>query len=444
MKATLTTRLHPRLPVFLLEDSTRHALYTPGKVRSIGASLAGRLREERLPEHDELTHALFREAQAAEDRWLDLSQQGFDPECLTLYLSNACQLACSYCYSAPPDGRESLTPHETVMLSRDSVERAALRVAQTCRERGLPLTVVFHGGGEPTLHRELLADLVATTRSVAVANGIEWRSYIATHGVVSKDCARWLAETFSLIGISCDGPPEIQDRGRPSRSGQRTSQAVERTARVLRDASADFCVRATVTRESIARQADIVRYTVETLGTRTLRIEPAYENYSHTTGSFAPDDAVEFVEQYRRAEQVARELGCRLEISGCRPREIHGPYCNILRQVLQLTPDGSVSACFLSIDGESDISRGFRIDATPHQGAERLALDTARIAEMQQRAARVPERCRDCVNVYHCARDCPETCPVASPETENGEGGFRCQVLRALAEEWILSEHLPS
>ena len=65
-------------------------------------------------------------------------------------------------------------------------------------------------------------------------------------------------------------------------------------------------------------------------------------------------------------------------------------------------------------------------------------VDHAAIARIRNRAAAIPDRCRDCVNAYHCVRECPDVCPVtdANGDLEH-EPGFRCRVHLGLTEAWL-------
>jgi sulfatase maturation enzyme AslB (radical SAM superfamily) len=446
--ATTVSRLHATLPVFRLDDAGRAILYTPGQAIATAPSLAAEV-EKALgpgdvaasPEARRLAELLERRGRAALAGWHALAEKRFEPECLTLYLSNRCNLACSYCYAAPADesrARQRLRMYsgdgssaEFPILSEAVVCAAARLVAKNCARKAKPLTLVFHGGGEPTLHFSLLVRLREQIDAIARDHGIGVWAYIATHGVLAEDRARFLAAHFSLIGLSCDGPPDVQNKNRPTASGAATAAVVERTARVFAEAGAAFVVRATVTPANVRRQTDIVEYACERLMARSLRFEPAYHGRHTGRDGFRPEHAEEFVEQFLLARERARERGCELDVSGVRQDEIHGPYCNPLREVLQLTPDGVASACFLSTgeDAPEDALMALgRID--PRTGE--FEIDQRRAAELRRRAARVPARCESCLNVFHCARDCPDVCVISASPADEQREGFRCRVQKTL------------
>lgn len=448
----MTARIHPALPIFRLDAGTDAVLYVPGNARSatpalareVEAALAG------LPgagtEARELADELAQHGKAAALAWQDLAERPFAPECLTLYLSNRCNLACSYCYAMPADQprarirlrgpREAQDAAGFPLLAEPVIHAAARLVAGHCAAKGKPLTLVLHGGGEPTLHWDLLVRVWEAAAAIAQEHGIALWSYLATHGVLAEERVRWLAHHFDLVGLSCDGPPDIQNAGRPTGAGTGTSAQVERTAQILREAGADYAVRATITPAASARQTEIVVYLCDRLRARAIRFEPAYDGRHAPGRHFGADDAEAFVAHFLAARRVARSRGCTLELSGVRLDEIHGPFCNPLREVLQLTPDGRASACFLSVGNDpaaDDAMAMGRLD--PLTGT--FQIDAARVAAQRRQAARIPARCEGCHNIYHCARDCPDVCLLAEP-TDEAVGGFRCRVQQLLGRALIL------
>jgi sulfatase maturation enzyme AslB (radical SAM superfamily) len=369
---------------------------------------------------------LRQRAAEASERWRQLAEASFAPECLTIYLSSRCQLACGYCFAAAGRETDSGCIDERIALG------AACLVARCAAGKGTRFHLVLHGGGEPTLEWESVVRLIEGTRSIASDAGVDWFGFIATNGVIPEKRAVWLAREMDLIELSCDGPPDIQDRQRPLAGGGPTSAHVERTARVLADAGERFQVRATITPETVDRQAEIVAYLHKTLRARELRFEPAYR-----ASAFRPGHAQRFVDRFLEAQREARTRGCDLSISGARLDEIHGPYCDVLRQTLHLLPDGSATACFFCTDGRSVEAAPHRIGGWDEARGEYL-LDVEAIAAHRRKALELPAMCRDCINVCHCARECPERCAVEDAPPE--EPSFRCLVQRGLAEAWLMEQ----
>ncbi len=455
-------RLHKTLPIFRLAGSGDAVFYAPGYPLLVPETCASEVEEAVVsgapapkPEADAAARRLEARGQAALRAWRALSERPFEPECLTLVLSNRCDLACEYCYSAAGRDRAGLPPavgrpgcvampqdpagHRT--LSETAAGQAMRAVARRCAAASKPFVLVFHGGGEPTMEWELLVRLQALAARTAIEAGTPLWTHVSTHGAIDEDRARWLAGHIDDIGLSCDGPPEIQDVQRPQPDpsrGRGTSALVERTARILAEAGTDFTVRATVTPATIDRQHDIVEYACATLGARRVRLEPVHRGGQAGGRHFLPGDAERFFQQYAQAAEAARQSGCEIHTSGARPGDIHGPYCNVLRNVVQMGPDETLSACFVdSVRVPADAGRP-PLGAVGSE-ADGLVIDVQRAAELRRRAAAVPERCVSCINVCHCARGCPDVCVAADGGGREMPDGFRCRLQRQLSA-WSIRE----
>jgi uncharacterized protein len=359
----------------------------------------------------------------------EASRQEFTPECLTLFVNNKCNMRCRYCYSLPgADNR--------ITLSDKAVREAARLVAGMCEKSNNPFTIVFHGGGEPTLNPRQVDRLLGIAQAEADRFGLQPRTYIATNGVVSEKTACWLANRFDLVGVSCDGPPKIQDRNRPGREGQPLSGYVERTLSILKRSGKPFHVRVTITRDTLNHQAEIVSYLADRYAPAEIRIEPVYSN---PTGEATLElsHAASFVEKFLAAQTAGVARGIQVTTSITRPGAVYGPYCNVLRHVLNLVPGDVSTGCFLYSRPEDiarhDLRTGW-LDST--LGVFRM--DVELIRSLVIRCSKRFAGCEDCLCSCQCTYGCPDRCVLetsGSHPFQNGELGiFRCVVNRMLME----------
>jgi uncharacterized protein len=354
----------------------------------------------------------------------------FTPECLTLYLNNECPLRCRYCHTDPSTRRRE-------RLDLATIAPAARLLAAHCQARGVPLSLVFHGGGEPTLQCGLMSQVLELVHRLGQEHQIGIRSYVATNGVLSAHRAAWLANHIDLIGLSCDGPPAIQNRHRPSWNGGATAAVVERTGRIFREAGARFHLRTTITAETLSRQADIAAYLCRQFRPEELRFEPAYCTVRAPQG-LVPAPAAAFLASYLQARAVAREYGVALGTSGCRPAALHGPHCHVFRSVVNLVPGGVATACFQHTDAASVRRAGVAIGSTDRQQG-RFELDLRSIRELRRALAPRPAQCTDCFCQYHCTGGCPDFCPLdpQSALLHQAQIQFRCHLHQGLAHALI-------
>jgi uncharacterized protein len=242
--------------------------------------------------------------------------------------------------------------------------------------------------------------------------------------------ATWLARCFDLIGLSCDGPPDVHDRQRPRWDGRGSLRIVERTARVLRQAGARLHVRTTITPASLGRQAEIAEYLCQQLTPEEIHFEPVYRGgRTEATGGLCPDQARDFAAHFLTARRVAQGYGVRLLSSGSRPGAIHGPYCHIFRGVLNLVPGGLATVCFKLTEANQIREKGAVIGALDRRTGH-FAIDHGRVQALREQLDVTLPDCAGCFNRYQCAGRCPDCCPLDGDV--DGEPGFRCLAQRAM------------
>lgn len=116
---------------------------------------------------------------------------------LVLWLTTACNLHCAYCYRGDQ-------PPRTMPLD---VARSALELAAAS---GLPFHVQM-AGGEPTLEPQLMEAIGRMVRQAG------WPATLAvqTNGTLIDRALIDLCRRHDIsVGLSLDGPPEVQERAR--------------------------------------------------------------------------------------------------------------------------------------------------------------------------------------------------------------------------------------
>ena len=404
------------LPIFSGKSEDLTLFYAPGFLAAATEKEAEEIRQILLGEYpfgNLIAGDLINAAAEAQAVWAyDHSPDHYEPTCLTIYSSLACNLNCSYCFAS--------RAHELLELDEKIIFENAGRVLANCRAKEMPFTAVFHGGGEPSLDPRL-SRILSEIRRMSEQAEVPFRSYMATNGVMDEKKAVWIAENINMLGLSVDGPPDIQNQQRPLRSGGKTAPIVERTAAVFKKIKGYLSVRVTILPENYSRMEEIADYCGETLGADEIHIEPVYSRGEGPDG----DLAHKFCENYLKVKEALKKKGIKLTFSGSRIAEIHGRYCQIYRQVLHLVPPDACSACFALSSREETEQNG-------------LLLRPDEFGAVFERLAAEDPACLNCFNRYHCARGCPDVCP-ALPGGLHDAGSFRCRVSRILAEEELLA-----
>jgi uncharacterized protein len=168
------------------------------------------------------------------------------PQSLSLNVSSACNLACTYCYA----DRGSFSGVQSRPMDVDTAHAAVDRLLLVA-DPTKPVTIGFLGG-EPFVNRALIHDVVAYAHQRGATLGRDVRFSVTTNATLLRpeDIALLRAHPFAVT-VSIDGDALVQDVQRPLRNGRGSFAAVRRCIAPLLDdpGRARVAARATVSRE---------------------------------------------------------------------------------------------------------------------------------------------------------------------------------------------------
>ena len=426
----LFEKIHDKLPVFKIIYGQFIILYTPGyyvtlpklPAKEVNSMVQNPESIIDLNTRNAITTLLGKSRDAVRNRE-NREQSPFTTECLTIHSGSECNLNCSYCYSKVKDtGNARITGFP----DSKAIETIIQYIIDQDKKRKV-LTIAYHGSGEPTFHWQQLTNAYARITHIASQHNLTLFHYIATNGCLTEEQADWLSDHIDLIGISCDGPPSIQEKQRNGNKSHYLS--IDKICARILEKGGHFDIRTTITPGTISKQLEIVRYLIDDCKAKTIRIEPAYlagEN------SFNEAQADIFADNFIRAQQYAHEKDVAVSYAGVRINEIHSSYCEILRNTLRLTPDGNTRNCFAFLKNEPEFITG-RYDTLSSSYIINPSLQS-----IKTKASQIPDECWNCINVLHCSRGCPDFCVYEN--STHGTGAlnpFRCRLHQILTVEYL-------
>lgn len=290
------------------------------------------------------------------------------PTAVTLFLTTACNLRCTYCYASAGD-----TPLKSMTL--ETARRGIDFVAANAVQKGVPaFEIAYHGGGEPTANWDVLTGSFEHARREGERLGLSVAASSATNGVLRDDQIDWIIANLEGVSLSFDGPPEVHDRHRLTVLGSGSSARVIHTIRRFDEARYPYGIRVTVTRDQIPKLPDSVEYICASFRPRRIQVEPAYQLGRWTDAPSAETE--EFIAAYRQAQQRAARLGREICYSAARLDTLTNHFCGITQDSFALSPDGNVSACYEVFSEANPLADVFFYAAPDEEaGGYRFQLD---------------------------------------------------------------------
>lgn len=327
---------------------------------------------------------------------------------LTLVLTHACNLACTYCY---------MGEHHAAAMSEELAGRAVdLLFEATDR----PALAFF--GGEPLLAWERLVFAVERAERRAAERGapIEEIQLTTNATLLTDERARFLRDHRVKVAVSIDGDRAAHESGRPQKGGASSFDAVTRGMAVLALNDAPFDVIAVTTPENCGRLPESVAFLLAS-GARRVILSPAYER------AWSDEDL-------ERWEPALVELGrlhaARFRATGSGPiasfetkiiAALNGrraSECSVGRWSVALAPSGNLYPCerLVGEDRDAQFAVGRLDPSDPDSG-----LEPKRTIDRGPKAA----ECEPCPERYRCSSGCA-CANVAETGDPTLPGGVQC------------------
>ncbi|MGD9891319.1 MAG: radical SAM protein [Dehalococcoidia bacterium] len=353
-----------------------------------------------------------------------------EPTSLTLFLTTACNLRCTYCYASAGD-----TP--LTFMSLDTAKRGIDFVLGNAVRKGAPaIEIAYHGGGEPTLNWSVIKKSLVYAREQAALAGVEVLAATATNGVLRDVQIDWILANLDGLSLSFDGLPEVQDRHRPMVGGSGSSERVIHTLTRLDAAGFNYGMRVTVTADQMAALPDSIEFICSRFHPQRIQVEPAYQLGRWSTAPTAETD--EFIVAFREAQARARQHGHEIFYSAARLGALTNHFCGVTQDSFCLSPDGNVSACYEVFSEENPLANAFFYgqSATSSRG---YTFDLPVLNNLRRQAVQHRDFCQGCFAKWSCAGDCYHKALTVS-ETGEFEGSSRCHITRELTKDQILEQ----
>lgn len=351
-----------------------------------------------------------------------------EPTSVTLFMTTACNLRCTYCYAAAGD-----TPlrHMNLEVAKKGINFV---IANALKKGETQIEIAYHGGGEPTVNWKIMTESLVYAKEKAGEAGLQVNAATASNGVLTDTQIDWIVQNLDGVSLSYDGLPEVQDKHRVTVSGKGSSAKVLHTMRRFDAAGFTYGIRITVTDDLISRLPESVAFVCAQFKPHTIQVEPAYQMGRWRDAPSAETQA--FIEAYREAQDIANSHGMAITFSGARLGSLSNHFCGITQDSFCLSPDGNVSACYEVFSEDAEWSDTF-FYGKPVLGQDDYFFDLPVLDNLRRQAVQHRDFCQGCFAKWTCGGDCHH-----KSLTVNGAGEFqgtdRCHIIREITKDQIL------
>lgn len=343
-------------------------------------------------------------------------------KCLSILLTETCNLKCKYCYCGEERGNKSIN----INFVKKAIE--------DFKSSGNQLFIRFFGDGEPTIEFDKMKEITEFSKALDKNAYFE----LQTNGTFSKEKAEWIANNIDIVWISYDGTTKVNDFYRPSYNNKSVSNIVENNIRFLNGKTKELGVRATIGKKNIYNQKDVIDKMVE-LGVKYLYSDLMFANVHNKLYYEDEINPMEYAREFLKAKKYANTKGIYygsfFTVNFDEKTKIS---CRACIPMPHLTIDGYVSCCDMGYasDKFKELIYGKYIESE-----NKIEYYPEKIENIKKRTVDNLKECNECKIKYKCAGGCigeaiNEKGTIFSIKEKN------CEAIRYLAEN-LLPEKIP-
>ena len=343
---------------------------------------------------------------------------------LTKPTGAVCNLDCKYCFFL---SKEMLYPGSRFRMADELLEEY---IKQYIEAQQVPQVTIAWQGGEPTL-----MGLDFFRRSIEYVNkykkpGMTVEHTIQTNGTkLDDEWCEFFHEHKFLVGLSVDGPRELNDAYRVDKGGKGTFDQVMRGLSYLKKHNVEFNILTTVHAANADYPLEVYRYFRDELGAKFIQFIPIVERDNETgfqEGNQVTDRSVK-AEQYGKFlieifdEWVQRDVGevfvqmfdVALGAWVGQPGAVcvFAPTCG---NALALEHNGDLYACDHFVEPDyllGNIKEEHMIDLIASDKQRKFGQD---------KLDTLPQYCLECEVRFACHGGCPKNRFINTPDGDPG------------------------
>lgn len=349
---------------------------------------------------------------------------------ITIFVTTNCNMECIYCYAS----------YDRQCMGNIDIDLDFARYGIKDYFDHGNNGIRYFGIGDPATKIDIMKELHRYAKELCTTCNVPLISEIQTNGFTSSENAEWIAKEITNVWISIDGNPEFQNKQRPLKNGQPSSEVVvNNIIRMLeiKSNSMDGYVgaRVTITKENLEYQKEIVKYLYD-LGIKYIYSDPVcltvQDNIKNSRSVDPVDYVLGFIDAYEYAKHLGVFYGNFYMANYGEKTNIH---CRSCIPTPHLTPDGYVTCCDMCCSGLFSTHMDKCIYGKWNPEKKEIEYYPDRIKTIQNRQVDNLVPCQTCDIKYNCAGGC-------LGEALNENGNFYSIHERACAATKLMAKYI--
>ncbi|MDF0645967.1 MAG: radical SAM protein [Nitrospira sp.] len=354
------------------------------------------------------------------------------PTSATFSTTQKCTLRCKYCYAE--GGRL-----EDLDIPWPIAKAAIDLIVKNAKDQRKNPSIGFLGEGEATANWSEFKNIIEYFKEQCSLNGFRSTISLSTNGVFAESRLDYIAENCTSVTFSVDGLREVHDENRVLPNGGGSFDRIIAIMKGLEVRGKPYNIRSTVTVAGSATLTEFVQFVGNTLQCKSLHFEPVFDvtGVTNLKGQIEHLDAQSFVDNFRKARQVAAGFGIELYFSGSdlKHRETFCGAGNAMNFLV--TSRGIVTSCNEVLQPSDPRAELFQYGGW-NQSLGEFVVNRTAIDRLGGLNVHEMPKCQGCIAKYNCAGDC-----YAKNASLNGDPtsvGYteRCHITRELLKDNLL------
>jgi len=336
-----------------------------------------------------------------DDKALEIVKQRYDivtgkVNIMYLILSSACNLACRYCFV------ENCTFNNKIEtnMSIETVEIAVNKYAEYIEKEKIEDASILFYGGEPLVNWEAITYAIELVKKLKAP--IKF-SMVTNATLLDEDKIKYLSENNVEIGISIDGPKNLNDKNRIYRvKNKSVYDEVVKKFPMLQAHDTKFGLSITISEDFLDMQDEVLKW-LENLGVKSIfynlyhytSYEGNWREYTNRASNFLIKSYEKLsskdIFDGRLIRKINSFLDCEFKFADCGA---------IGANQLAIKPNGEVCICHGYLKTDKYVAGNI------HEDSIYKIMDTEEMKFWKNRCTLYNNECLMCPAIFSCGGGC--------------------------------------